>query len=650
MRRGIAIAAALCALACTDTTGGGLVSFRAAAAGPIDAQDGAPLAFTTGLGWDVTLSRAKLHIGALYLNQSVPISGSQETSCVLPGIYVGEVTSSLDVDLLSSKPQLFPSIGRGTTTTAKAAEVWLTGGDVNAANDPTILLDVQGTAEKGGETRPFEGKLTIGGNRLLPAKDTSLPGSNPICKQRIVSPIAVDLTLADGGLLLVRADPRAMLDAVDFAALAPSPGAPGVPPLQIFADVTDGAPNIAIYNAMRARVGVYTFAFQPDAGTAGQPATGPDAGPTTGGVVSGAGVLQDFVPPNDPGPGGVLVTASGELLALAGYGFPPSPGAEVALVDGWEVSFEHAIVTFDRITLGDNPDLMPSDQSQHGASVAEAIGPWAVDLHLGGPLAGKGGTDRAAPIVAFGGGGLDPARRYALGFETVAATHSAHNVNLNPTGIQRYQDMIAKGHTLFFSGTATFRGTSCTSSDPSYDFSLLPKTLRFEFGLATPAHYVNCQNPDNDPAAPFAGEEHQRGVQVKPNTSVIAQLTFHTDHLFWESVAHDAPAHFDMYAARLAGQPDGSTVTLADLAGAPIQPITDAKGQPVPWRSCTPEYALPGTSALSFETGGIPYNPAGDPKTAIRDLADYVGYAVSTLGHLNADGLCAVSRQFPSPP
>jgi hypothetical protein len=34
----------------------------------------------------------------------------------------------------------------------------------------------------------------------------------------------------------------------------------------------------------------------------------------------------------------------------------------------------------------------------------------------------------------------------------------------------------------------------------------------------------------------------------------------------------------------------------------------------------------------------------------MRDYADYLTYNQSTQGHLNSDGLCFVSRNYPSPP
>jgi hypothetical protein len=55
-------------------------------------------------------------------------------------------------------------------------------------------------------------------------------------------------------------------------------------------------------------------------------------------------------------------------------------------------------------------------------------------------------------------------------------------------------------------------------------------------------------------------------------------------------------------------------------------------------------------TALSFDTNGVPVNPTGNPAVAIRDFYDYTQYNTSTQGHLNSDGLCYVSRNYPSPP
>jgi hypothetical protein len=53
---------------------------------------------------------------------------------------------------------------------------------------------------------------------------------------------------------------------------------------------------------------------------------------------------------------------------------------------------------------------------------------------------------------------------------------------------------------------------------------------------------------------------------------------------------------------------------------------------------------------MTFDTLTIPVNAAGDPARVIRDFYDYTTYNHSTFGHLNADGLSFVDRQYPSPP
>jgi hypothetical protein len=246
------------ASACVGTSGSDLFFFDASAAGPLDADPARPFAFTTGRGYRVTLTRAKVHLGAVYLNRAFPVSGAQETSCFLPGLYVAQVTRGLDVDALSPDPQPFPTKGEALEEHAVAAEVALTGGDVSALEDTTVILDVAGAADQDGASYPFEGALTIGTNRAVPANDPSQPGKNPICKQRIVSPIPVDLTPREGGRLLVRVDPRAFFTNVDFAALDKVSDAP---PLYRFRDETVEQPNVNLYQGLKAREGAYAFSW-----------------------------------------------------------------------------------------------------------------------------------------------------------------------------------------------------------------------------------------------------------------------------------------------------------------------------------------------------------------------------------------------------
>jgi len=358
----------------------------------------------------------------------------------------------------------------------------------------------------------------------------------------------------------------------------------------------------------------------------------------------------------------IQFAASGEVLALGGYAYPPASADDAAFADGWEIRFTKVLTTIDKITLWTNPDTSPTDQSQVGTKVAELDGPWAIDLHQGGPLPGKGGGDEQAyPIATLdnqnlnGGKDFDPTVRYAFGFDLVPATASAKFLQMQATDPD-YQDMINNGYTVLYIGTATWKGNgtggpACTSTNSAFDFTQLPQVVNFRLGFKSPTSYINCQNPENDPAAALAGEEHERGVQVQANKTVIAQVTVHTDHPFWESFVHDSPAHFDQLAALAVKDASGNyNVTMQNTVGVNYTAFTfGATG--LPWRACLAGYSPPNSNAqMGFDSLTIPYNPAGNPATSMRDYSDYLTYNQSTQGHLNSDGLCFVQRHYPSPP
>ncbi|MEO8552508.1 MAG: hypothetical protein ABI678_21170 [Kofleriaceae bacterium] len=180
-------------------------------------------AIDTGLGWHVELSRARLHLGAVYLNLAVPISGSQETNCILPGIYTAQELSGLDVDVLSTERQPFPAPATGTDDEARTGEIWLTGGNVNAESDSTVIADISGTASNAITTLPFTATVTISlANRGIAASDPAQPSQHPICKQRIVSPIPISLRPTSGSTLAITVDTHAWFANVDFTALVPT--------------------------------------------------------------------------------------------------------------------------------------------------------------------------------------------------------------------------------------------------------------------------------------------------------------------------------------------------------------------------------------------------------------------------------------------
>lgn len=236
---------------CIQSTGGNIVSFSASARGVPEAAQ----PFTTAAGYDVSLSRTRVHVGAMYFNQQNPQSYTQEQACVQDGIYSGEVRGGLDVDALDSAPQAFPVAGNGTDTLTRTGTVWLTGGDVLADDDTTVILDIAGTASSDAGVFPFEGQFTIGANRKIPPRNPALPSSNPLCAQRIVGPIAMNDQFHNGGAVTLIIDARAFFTAVEFSTLSADGG------VYRFSDSQDSSAqaDLNLYSALRSAGAPYRF-------------------------------------------------------------------------------------------------------------------------------------------------------------------------------------------------------------------------------------------------------------------------------------------------------------------------------------------------------------------------------------------------------
>jgi hypothetical protein len=136
----------------------------------------------------------------------------------------------------------------------------------------------------------------------------------------------------------------------------------------------------------------------------------------------------------------------------------------------------------------------------------------------------------------------------------------------------------------------------------------------------------------------IGSETFQRGVAFPSNRYVVGEVTFHTDHPFWDSTEHDSPAHFDQFAAQTVGAAEGGmpTVTLDRVVGVDYAAFKDAAGQPLPWRSCVSadRYTPPGGTQLSFDPHGV---------SGLRDYYDFTTFNQRTQGHWNGEeGLCAV--------
>lgn len=390
----------------------------------------------------------------------------------------------------------------------------------------------------------------------------------------------------------------------------------------------------------------------------GGPSNGADGGTDGGTPVSDGGFFAAFAPPSTASVNNsVLVTLTGEASATEGVTFPPpAGGGEAYFVDGWEVSYEHVLVTVGAVTLAENPEANPNDQSITGAVVAEVAGPWAVDLAKPGSLEAKEQNGRAFPLARVasqnkksGSPAFDPTARYAFSYSLVAAQEGAQSVNLDADAEAAYREMAERGWTVMFVGTATWKGDqgtpACRTSSSAYDFGRFPKAVKFRFGFKAPVTYTNCVNPELSPI-------DSRGVQTSSSAQTLAQLTLHLDHPFWEALTEDAPLRWDALAARKSAAsgagPASVELTTDDLAF-DFQAPRDAQGSAIPWRTCGPVEANERTSGtLSFDPVNVSVNPLGGA-AGLKDLADYMTYNLSSFGHLNNDGLCFPDRKYPSP-
>jgi len=277
-----------------------------------------------------------------------------------------------------------------------------------------------------------------------------------------------------------------------------------------------------------------------------------------------------------------------------------------------------------------------------GPTVVHRAGPWIVDGHLHGSLAGAGGApETAVPLFVINGpdagGTFDTTMQYAWSFENAHASASMINVNLPSADQSIVEQMITNQWTHYIEGTATYMGRAPTATvDPT--FSAYPTSVHFAFGFAAPSAYINCHNPeigDMDIPANW-------GLRPSATGAVRAQITFHTDHSFWDTaLVEGTPLRFDAYAARVPdfGMVGSHMLGMGDFMGVNPAALTDRTGMPVLDRAdqttgYMPDMGIPPVYALNGATG-------------ISDLRDWFAFNTRTQGHLNSDGLCLVSPTGP---
>ena len=270
----VLVCVALLVVGCNGSTGGGLVSFTARVRG-VDPGPGGGVEFDNGKGFHVQLTSARFHVGAVYLSLTKYASGSGEQPCIVPGIYAGQAVGGcnqngqdcgVDFDLLSPELVTLTDHAQGTANGPFQANIWLTGGDINANEDATPILQASGTATKDNVAMPFSATVTIGSNRVMPPSSVATPGQHPICGRRIVvetlclpgdmGPCSYpQFTLENGGSLELRVDPSVFFANVDFSLLTtPTNG------VYAIADSETGA-GIQLFDDGVQSAAAYTLSF-----------------------------------------------------------------------------------------------------------------------------------------------------------------------------------------------------------------------------------------------------------------------------------------------------------------------------------------------------------------------------------------------------
>ena len=186
----------------------------------------------------------------------------------------------------------------------------------------------------------------------------------------------------------------------------------------------------------------------------------------------------------------------------------------------------------------------------------------------GGPDRGARRTQNypAGNNAAFDTSGATP---YAFGFDTVAATIERHERQpRRAPALADYAQMAADGCAVLYVGTATFNGTQLHLSHRRQpERRLRPaiyvraswpagrrQSVPFHLCFKSPTSLRQLPEPrQRSGARRWRARSTSAGSSSRAAQSVIGQVTIHTDHPFWDSVLHDSPAHFDQFAARVAG-------------------------------------------------------------------------------------------------
>jgi hypothetical protein len=209
-----------------------------ARAGGIERDATQPHVFTNERGWTITLTKAAVTIGPVYLNVVAPLR-SGETSWMRPfirsafahdehlgeGRVVGEVLAQVTIDALSPVLVPFGSQGSMTQEHVRTADVFLwppPETPPETTNIDAASAELAGEAVRGKDHVRFRGRLVIDDAWASDAK----PGersATPISEIRQVRGVPASFYPVEGGALEIRVDVCPLFRGADFSNLAANP-------------------------------------------------------------------------------------------------------------------------------------------------------------------------------------------------------------------------------------------------------------------------------------------------------------------------------------------------------------------------------------------------------------------------------------------
>jgi hypothetical protein len=223
---------------CATDTGSKRFSFEARIGGGSDTT-GAPLTFENEKAWAITLSRATVTLGPVYLNVVAPLTDSKTSLLdfvIRPawahgeghldsGRIVGEVLSQVTFDALSPDLIPFPSLGTLTQEECRTAEIWFypePGVSPDTAKIDTVALDVAGSASRAGDTVAFRGSLILD-DTWVTDQEAGTRGARDLTSIRKVRGIPASFFPSEGGHLEIRFDVARLFRGADFSNLTLNP-------------------------------------------------------------------------------------------------------------------------------------------------------------------------------------------------------------------------------------------------------------------------------------------------------------------------------------------------------------------------------------------------------------------------------------------